>query len=197
MGFELAEQFEWHLPDAILYPTGGGTGIVGMWKAFDELERMGLIGSKRPKMISVQAAGCAPIVRAFETGSRSATRWEHAATVASGLRVPAAIGDYLILDAIRASGGAAVSVTDAELLAVTSTVARLEGVYPAPEGAATVAAIPHLLHQGVLEPHQRIVLFNTGSGLKYQEVAPAVTAPVVDVDDPQLDRLLDAASARA
>lgn len=191
MGLEVAEQLEWQLPDAILYPTGGGTGIVGMWKAFDELEQLGWIGSKRPKMISIQAAGCAPIVRAFDAGSRSAPRWEGATTVASGLRVPAAIGDYLILDAIRASGGVALSVTDEELLAVTGDMARLEGVYPAPEGAATVAALPKLLQQGALKSSDRIVLFNTGSGLKYQELAPPPIAPVIEVDDPRLDAMLD------
>jgi threonine synthase len=191
MGLELAEQGRWTLPDAILYPTGGGTGIVGMWKAFAELEQLGWISPKRPKMISVQAAGCAPIVRAFQTGERSAPRWEQASTVASGLRVPAAIGDYLILDALRASGGTAIAVSDAELLAATDDLARLEGVYAAPEGAATVAALSKLLEQGVLRPEERIVLFNTGSGLKYQELAPAPEAPVVDPDDPRLDALLD------
>jgi threonine synthase len=193
MGLELAEQFDWILPDAILYPTGGGTGIVGMWKAFAELEEMGWIGTKRPKMISIQAAGCAPIVRAFEAGTRSAPRWDDAATVASGLRVPAAIGDYLILDAIRQSGGTALTVTDEELLAATSRLARLEGIYAAPEGAATVAALRHLTAQGVLTPQDRIVLFNTGSGLKYQELAPTPHAPVVALDDTGLDALLDAA----
>jgi threonine synthase len=162
-----------------------------MWKAFAELEQLGWIGPKRPKMISVQAAGCAPIVRAFQTGERSAPRWEQASTVASGLRVPAAIGDYLILDALRASGGTAIAVSDAELLAATDDLARLEGVYAAPEGAATVAALSKLLEQGVLRPEERIVLFNTGSGLKYQELAPAPEAPVVDPDDPRLDALLD------
>lgn len=194
MGLELAEQFAWTLPDALLYPTGGGTGIVGMWKAFDELEQMGWISAKRPKMISVQAAGCAPIVRAFAAGTRSAQRWDDAATVASGLRVPAAIGDYLILDAIRASGGTALTVTDEELLAAIDTLARLEGIYAAPEGAATVAALQHLIQKGVLTPNERIVLFNTGSGLKYQELAPAPQAPVVAPDDPGLDALLDAAA---
>ncbi len=191
MGLELAEQGSWTLPDAVLYPTGGGTGIVGMWKAFDELERLGWIGPKRPKMISVQAAGCAPLVRAFQSGERSAARWEDAHTVASGLRVPAAIGDYLILDAIRASGGTALTVTDDELLAATDVLAHLEGIYAAPEGAATVAALRHLLASGALHPEERIVLFNTGSGLKYQELAPEPSALVVDPDDASLDAVVD------
>jgi threonine synthase len=194
MGLELAEQSNWTLPDAVLYPTGGGTGIVGMWKAFAELEAMGWIGAKRPKMISIQAAGCAPIVRAHAAGTRSAPRWEHAATVASGLRVPAAIGDYLILDAIRQSGGTALTVTDEEMIAATGQFARLEGIYAAPEGAATVAALRHLTANGMLAPQERVVLFNTGSGLKYQELAPAPDAPVIEPDDPRLDALLDAAA---
>lgn len=193
MGLELAEQCNWELPDAVLYPTGGGTGIVGMWKAFDELERLGWIGPQRPKMISVQAAGCAPIVRAFAAGERSAARWDDAHTVASGLRVPAAIGDYLILDALRQSGGTALTVTDDELLAATDDLARLEGVYAAPEGAATVAALQKLTKSGFLTPADRVVLFNTGSGLKYQELAPAPDAPVVEPDDPALDALIAAA----
>jgi threonine synthase len=191
MGLELAEQFDWTLPDAILYPTGGGTGIVGMWKAFDELEQMGWIGPKRPRMISIQAAGCAPIVRAFDAGTRSAPRWEQATTVASGLRVPAAIGDYLILDAIRQSGGTALTVTDEELIAATGLLARLEGIYAAPEGAATVAALHHLTAAGLLTASDRVVLFNTGSGLKYQELAPTPFAPTIEPDDPGLDALLD------
>jgi threonine synthase len=158
---------------------------------------MGWIGAKRPKMISIQAAGCAPIVRAYDAGTRSAPRWEHAATVASGLRVPAAIGDYLILDALRQSGGTALAVTDEELLAATGQLARLEGVYAAPEGAATVAALQYLTASGTLTPQDRIVLFNTGSGLKYQELAPAPDAPIVEPDDPALDALVDAAEPRA
>ena len=191
MGLELAEQLEWTLPDALLYPTGGGTGIVGMWKAFAELEQLGWIGPKRPKMISVQAAGCAPIVRAYQDGARSAARWEDAETVASGLRVPAAIGDYLILDAIRMSGGTAIAVSDDELLAATDVIARLEGVYACPEGAATAAALPKLLEAGALHSGDRVVLFNTGSGLKYQELAPQPSAPVVDPDDSRLDAIMD------
>lgn len=167
MGYEVAEQLDWRLPDAIIYPTGGGTGLVGMWKAFDEMEQLGWIGAKRPKMISVQAAGCAPIVRAWEEGAETAAPCENAATYASGLRVPRAVGDFLILRAVRASGGAAVAVRDAEMEEWTGTVGRLSGVFCAPEGAATAAAVPALLSSGVLAPTDEVVLFNTGSGLKY------------------------------
>ncbi len=167
MGYELAEQLDWRLPDAIIYPTGGGTGLVGMWKAFDEMEQLGWIGAERPKMISVQAAGCAPIVRAWERGEEFAEPWEGAETYASGLRVPGAVGDFLILQAIRQSGGAAVAVSDAEMKEWTPTVGRLTGVFCAPEGAATAAAIPRLLEMEALTPDDFVVLFNTGSGLKY------------------------------
>jgi threonine synthase len=167
MGYELAEQLDWRLPDAIIYPTGGGTGLVGMWKAFDEMEQLGWIGAERPKMISVQAAGCAPIVRAWERGEEFAEAWEGAETYASGLRVPGAVGDFLILRAIRQSGGAAVAVSDAEMKEWTPTVGRLTGVFCAPEGAATAAAIPRLLEMEALTPDDFVVLFNTGSGLKY------------------------------
>ena len=167
MGYELAEQLGWELPDAILYPTGGGTGLVGMWKAFDELERLGWIGARRPKMISVQAAGCAPIVRAWEQGAEEAAPWEDAHTYAAGLRVPRAVGDFLILAAVRASGGAAVAVPDAAMREWTRTVGRLSGVFCAPEGAACAAAVPLLRERGLLREHDTVVLFNTGSGLKY------------------------------
>lgn len=167
MGYEVAEQLGWTLPDAIVYPTGGGTGLVGMWKAFDEMEQLGWIGSERPKMISVQAAGCAPIVRAWEQGTDSAEPWEDAETYASGLRVPRAVGDFLILDAVRASGGAAIAITDEEMRQWTRTVGRLTGIFCAPEGAATAAALPPLIERGVLDPNDSVVLFNTGSGLKY------------------------------
>jgi threonine synthase len=166
MGLELAEQFAWTLPDAVLYPTGGGTGIVGMWKAFDELETLGWIGSERPKMISVQADGCAPIVRAFEAGDDEAEPWENAQTVAPGIRVPAAIADYLILAAIRESGGTALTVADGEILDAIRTLAQVEGLFAAPEGAATYAAYTKLLDAGFLSEDERVVLFNTGSGLK-------------------------------
>jgi threonine synthase len=167
MGLELAEQLGWRVPDAIIYPTGGGTGIVGMWKAFAELEEMGLIDSKRPKMIVVQAEGCAPIVRAFEQGERHATPWENAATIAAGLRVPAAIGDYLILDAVRESGGTALTVTDEELREAVRLVAKTEGLFVSPEAGATFAAIPKLIERGAIAPDDEVVIFSTGSGLKH------------------------------
>ncbi len=184
MGYEIAEQLGWRLPDAVLYPTGGGTGIVGMWKAFDEMERLGWIDGRRPKMISVQAAGCAPIVRAFEAGARHAEPWREARTVASGLRVPAAIGDYLMLDAIRASGGTALTVTDEAMVADMQALAREEGLSAAPEGAATLAALRTLLARGVLGRDDRIVLFNTGAAWKYAEVLPVPALPILDPDDP-------------
>jgi threonine synthase len=170
MGIELAEVGGWGedwCPDVIVYPTGGGTGIVGMWKAFDELEALGWIGSRRPRMVVVQSTGCAPIVRAFEQRSDHAEPWADARTIAAGLRVPAAIGDYLILRALRASGGTAVAVSDEEIVDAQRTLARLTGIHAAPEGAATFAAVPHLARSGFLEGHERVVLFNTGTGLKY------------------------------
>jgi threonine synthase len=186
MGLELAEQLGWELPDAILYPTGGGTGIVGMWKAFQEMETLGWIGSKRPKMISVQAAGCAPIVRAFEQGQRHADLWPAASTVASGMRVPVAIGDYLMLDAIRESGGTALAVSDEALLAEMPVLAREEGISAAPEGAATLAALRVLLEQGFLDREERIVLFNTGAAWKYAETLPTSELPLLDPADPRV-----------
>ncbi len=167
LGYELAEQLGWSLPNVIVYPTGGGTGLVGMWKAFAEMETMGWIGPERPRMISVQAAGCAPIVRAFESGATQADEFTGAATVASGLRVPKAIGDFLILDAIRASRGTAVAVTDGELLAAVGEIGRLEGLFVAPEGAACLPAIRKLIARGEIDPAEQVVLFNTGSGIKY------------------------------
>jgi threonine synthase len=167
LGYEIAEQSEWILPDVIVYPTGGGTGLVGMWKAFDELQQLGWIGEKRPRMISVQAAGCAPIVRAFEAGTRFAEEFENAQTVASGLRVPKAIGDFLILDAIRESGGTAIAVTDEELMEGARELARMEGIFAAPEGGACVPALRKLLARGDVKPDESVVLFNTGSGIKY------------------------------
>lgn len=169
LGYELAEQLGWRLPDVIVYPTGGGTGLVGMWKAFAEMESMGWIGSERPRMISVQASGCAPIVRAFESGSSHADEFQNAATVASGLRVPKAIGDFLILDALRTSGGTAIAVTDEELLAAVGEIGRLEGLFVAPEGAACVPAIRKLLERGAIQRDEQVVLFNTGAGIKYVE----------------------------
>jgi threonine synthase len=169
LGYELAEQSDWELPDVIVYPTGGGTGLVGMWKAFDEMEAMGWIGSRRPRMVSVQSEGCAPIVRAFEEGKRFADEFENAATVASGLRVPKAVGDFLILDALRASKGAAVAVSDAELLAAVGEIGAAEGLFVAPEGAACLPALRKLLERGEVGRDERVVLFNTGAGVKYLE----------------------------
>ena len=169
MGYELAEQFDWELPDVIMYPTGGGTGLIGMWKAFDEMEQIGWIGSKRPRMVSVQAAGCAPIVRAFEEGKRFADEFPNAQTTASGLRVPRAIGDFLILDALRASGGTAIAVTDGELIAATREIGAAEGIFCAPEGAACLPALKKLLDDESVRSDERVVLFNTGSGVKYVE----------------------------
>jgi len=169
MGYELAEQLEWTLPDVIIYPTGGGTGLIGMWKAFDEMEQMGWIGSKRPKMISVQSTTCAPIVRAFEKGERFADEFENASTVASGLRVPKAIGDFLIIDAIRESCGTAIAVTDDELIRAVGEIGAAEGVFTAPEGAACLPALRKLIDQGLVQAGESVVLFNTGSGIKYLE----------------------------
>lgn len=169
MGYELAEQFQWHLPDVILYPTGGGTGLIGMWKAFAEMEAMGWIGSKRPRMISVQSTGCAPIVRAYENGSTFAPEFENAHTIASGLRVPKAIGDFIMLKAIRESGGCGVAVSDAELMAGAHELGQSAGIFAAPEGGATLAALDKLLADGKIESNETIVLFNTGTGMKYLE----------------------------
>jgi threonine synthase len=169
LGYELAEQLDWTLPDVIVYPTGGGTGLVGMWKAFDEMEELGWVDSKRPRMVTVQAAGCAPIVRAFEKGERFAEEFPDAATTASGLRVPKAIGDFLILDALRASKGSAVAVTDEELLAAVGEIGALEGIFTAPEGAACLPALRILLERGEVDRGERVVLFNTGAGVKYLE----------------------------
>jgi threonine synthase len=174
MGYELAEQMNWELPDVVIYPTGGGTGMVGMWKAFDEMEQMGLIGAKRPRMVTVQSSGCAPIVRAFTQGVEHAELWQDAKTVADGLRVPIAIGDFLILRAIRQSGGVALTVTDAEMLHYARTMGSTSGVFPAPEGAATLAAQIQLLAEGWIKPDERVVLFNTGSGLKYAHLWAAM-----------------------
>jgi threonine synthase len=169
LGYEVAEQLSWELPDWIVYPTGGGTGLVGMWKAFDEMEALGWIGSKRPRMVTVQSSGCAPIVRAFEEGKRHAEEFENAATIASGLRVPKAIGDFLILDALRDSKGAAVAVSDEELLAAVGEIGAAEGVFTAPEGAACLPALRKLIERGEVSGDERIVLFNTGAGVKYLE----------------------------
>jgi len=169
MGYEVAEQLDWQLPDAIFYPTGGGVGMIGMWKAFDEMEALGWIGAQRPKMIAVQVEGCQPVVRAFDRREVRSQFWENASTVAAGLRVPKPLGDFLILEAVRASGGTAVAVSDAELLDAGIQLAREEGIFMAPEGAACVAALEKLLASGFLKPAERIVIYNTGSGLKYLE----------------------------
>lgn len=167
MGYEVAEQLGWTLPDVIIYPTGGGTGMVGMWKAFDEMEEMGLIGSKRPRMVTVQSTGCAPMVRAFEQGDEHAELWKGAHTVADGLRVPVAVGDFLVLRAIRESGGTAVAVPDEEMLHYAPVMGKHTGVFPAPEGAACLAAQIRLLQSGWIKADETVVLFNTGTGLKY------------------------------
>jgi len=167
MGLELAEQLDWQLPDAIFYPTGGGTGLIGMWKAFDELEALGWISRKRPRMYAVQADGCAPIVRAFEQGSEHAERWENASTIAAGIRVPAALGDFLILRAVRASGGRAMAVSDDAILDARRRTASEDGLLLCPEGAATVAAFEVARRNGEVKAGERVVLFNCASGLKY------------------------------
>ena len=167
LGYELAEQFNWELPDLILYPTGGGTGLIGMWKAFDEMQALGWIGTKRPRMFAVQATGCAPIVRAFEAGEKSAGEFPNAHTIASGLRVPKAIGDFLILNILRQSNGGAIAVADKEMIRVTREVGSNEGLFIAPEAAACFAALKSLRSAGKIRSGERVVIFNTGSGIKY------------------------------
>ncbi len=173
LGYELAEQMDWQLPDVILYPTGGGTGLIGMWKAFDEMEALGWVDSKRPRMFSVQAAGCAPIVRAFEAGETSATEFPDARTCASGLRVPKAVGDFLMLRILRESGGGAVIVEDDAMIEMTREVGALEGLFVAPEGAACFVALKSLVRQELVKREERIVIFNTGSGIKYLDCYPS------------------------
>ena len=189
MGFELAEQFDWQLPDAIIYPTGGGTGMIGMWKAFDELEQLGRLSKERPKMISVQAEGCAPIVNALLEGKAVSEAWKNAHTMAAGLRVPHAFADYLILRTIRESGGTAIAVSDGEILDCMREVARLEGLFVCPEGAAAVAAFKHLAARGYLHPEQTVVLFNTGTGLKYADLVKSEFHPLNSSDPNVLDAL--------
>jgi len=169
LGYELAEQLNWTLPDVVIYPTGGGTGLVGMWKAFDEMERLGWIDSKRPRMFTVQASGCQPIVRAFQAGEKFAAEHLGAATKASGLRVPKAIGDFIMLDILRKSGGGAVAVSDEDMIASVREVGSAEGLFVAPEGAATYAALKQLLVAKTVRPEESVVLFNTGAGVKYLE----------------------------
>jgi threonine synthase len=167
MGYELAEQMDWQLPEVIIYPTGGGTGLIGMWKGFGELEALGWIGSERPRMVTVQSVGCAPMVRAFQEGQAFAEPWQGAQTIADGLRVPAAVGDFLILRALRESGGTAVAVSDEEMMDSARLIGRTQGIFACPEGAATLAAFQRLRAQGWIGDEERVVLFNTGSGLKY------------------------------
>jgi threonine synthase len=181
MGYEVAEQLGWRLPQAIIYPTGGGTGLLGMWKAFEEMEALGWIsartpGSERPKMISAQSAGCAPIVKAWEAGKSSSEMWANASTVAAGLRVPKPYGDYLILDILKKSKGTAVSVTDEEIVEAVCHWAKAEGIFAAPEGAACLVAYRKLCASGFLKPEDTVVLFNTGNGLKYLDVLDAGVA---------------------
>ncbi|MBT4074034.1 MAG: threonine synthase [Chloroflexi bacterium] len=177
MGYEIAEQLGWELPDVIVYPTGGGTGIVGMWKAFDEMERMGWIGSKRPRMVVVQAEGCAPLVTAYEAGERHADLFPNPHTIAAGIRVPVAIGDYLVLDAVRESGGTALTVTDDEMVRGVKDLSSYEGMFAAPEGGALVAALRKMLSDGTVSKDERVLLLITGSGLKYLDVlTPALAA---------------------
>lgn len=170
MGYELAEQFNWTLPDWIFYPTGGGTGLIGMWKAFDEMEVMGWIGPKRPRMVTIQASGCAPIVKAFHEGARKATVWQDAHTIAAGLRVPGAVGDFIMLDILRKSNGNAVMVSDEDLKSAVTEIGKHEGIFCAPEGAACLPALKKLQRDGLMRAEDRVVLFNTGSGLKYLDV---------------------------
>ena len=171
MAYELAEQMDWQWPDWIVYPTGGGTGMVGMWKAFDEIERIGWVQpGKRPRMVSVQAENCAPIVRAFDRGAEKAEPWEGASTLADGLRVPRAIGDFLILRAVRESGGTALAVTDRSMVEGMLAIGKHEGVSAAPEGGAALVAIQRLAADGTIKPQESVVLFNTGGALKYLDV---------------------------
>lgn len=173
MGYEVAEQLDWKLPQGIIYPTGGGVGMIGMWKAFEEMEQLGWIGPSRPKMITVQAAGCAPIVKAWDAGKTASEMWTGAQTFASGLRVPKAYGDYLILDILKKSGGTAVAATDEEILAATRQWASMEGVFAAPEGAAALVAYQKLRASGFFNADDRVVLFNTGSAYKYLDMIEA------------------------
>ena len=170
MGYEVAEQLGWRIPQGIIYPTGGGVGLLGMWKAFDEMEKLGWIGPERPKMITVQSSGCAPIVKAWDEGNIVSEMWPNATTIAAGLRVPQPYGDYLILDILKKSGGTAVAATDPELLDATRHWAKVEGIFAAPEGAASLVAYRKLRATGFFKPDDTVVLFNTGSGLKYLDV---------------------------
>lgn len=170
MGYELAEQMNWEVPDVIIYPTGGGTGLIGMWKAFEEMENLGWIGKKRPRMVTVQPTGCAPIVKAFKEGKDHAEFWEGAHTVASGLRVPSAVGDFLMLKILRESGGTAVAVSDEDILESTKLMAKVQGIFACPEGGATLAAFKLLREKKWIKEGERVVIFNTGTGLKYTHI---------------------------
>jgi len=189
MGFELAEQRDWRLPDVIVYPTGGGTGLVGMWKAFYELEALGLIGAERPRMVSVQSEGCAPIVRAFEAGERFAEPWQDARTRASGIRVPSAVGDFLILDSLRESGGTALSVSEDSISEMQTFAGRMGAGYASPESAAALAAVPELRNRGEIGPGEEVVVFDCGIGQKYPPPQDLPEPPVVDPEDPDIDAL--------
>lgn len=183
MGLELAQQMGWQVPDVIFYPTGGGTGLIGMWKGFNELKELGFISGKLPKMVAVQSTGCAPIVRAFEAGARHATRWENAETVASGIRVPGAVGDFMILDAVRQSGGFAIAVPDEAILQATDEAARTDGFLMCPEGGATLAAYKQSLAEGRVASDEKAVLFNCASGLKYpMPEAPLTLDKTANID---------------
>jgi threonine synthase len=185
MGYELVEQLGWEYPEAVFYPTGGGVGLIGMWKAFDELEELCWVKpGKRPRMIAVQSSGCAPVVRAFERGEKVSEMWKEAATFAAGLRVPKPYGDYLMMDILKESGGVAVAIPDENILASLKDWAQQEGVFLSPEGAAAAAAYDHLLATGFLKPEDRVVLFNTGSGLKYTDVIAQYAA----IDRPTANR---------
>ena len=190
MGFELAEQLGWRLPDVVFYPTGGGTGLVGMWKAFAELEEMGFIGPERPRMVSVQAEGCAPIVRAFGRGDRFAEPWDDARTRASGIRVPSAVGDFLILEALRESGGTAIAVDEDSIADMQMLAGRMGAGYVSPESAAALAAVPELRSRGEIERGEEVVVFDCGIGQKYPPPTGLSEPPVVDPADYDLESLL-------
>jgi len=190
MGFELAEQRDWRLPDVIVYPTGGGTGLVSMWKAFEELETLGFIGPGRPRMVSVQSEGCAPIVRAYDSGERFAEPWKDASTRASGIRVPSAVGDFLILDAIRESGGTAVAVGENSIAEMQTFAGRLGAGYVSPESAAALAAVPELRDRGEVGRDDSVVVFDCGIGQKYPPPPGLPEPPIVNPANLDLDALL-------
>jgi threonine synthase len=190
MGYEVAEQMGWHVPEGIIYPTGGGVGMIGMWKAFEELEQMRVIGSERPKMVAVQSEGCAPIPKAWNEGKATAEPWANAATIAAGLRVPKAYGDYIILDILKKSHGTAVAASDAEIMDALRDWAKEEGVFAAPEGAASLAAYRMLLESGFFKPTDKVVLFNTGSGLKYIDVIAPKTRSAAQPQSRQMGGII-------